>query len=479
LREGLDDPASLAGVCLLSVSRAEAGRGRLSRLGGREEALAGSEPELRIEADHIREVGRYIGSGPKKSPTTRKTFQRSIYLFFFQVETPPNIAMDWSRESTVTLAGNETLIHRRPSMMDNVVPEHVPDHILDGPVAFDSSKRLIMAVDFGTTYSAIAYVALEDGQEDSAGFLDPTHIRTVQNYPDDATFGGWDDEMRSEVPTELIYPLDRDFRKEEGLVAREWEDQHEDVREPAIDEFGADPDDPLNIFGGEEAYDSDQMSVDEAASFRWGYGAHEVWGRSATHANPENNPVARFKLLLDNSERTETVRNELGGTLQELKRKRVIKDPRDVIVDFLTCLLRHAKAEFQNAGFDNSNKLETILCVPAIWSQKACRDMQTAMAIAMGRAGFPGVDVEDNNIDNLFIVSEPEAAAAFVLAESRDISVGYLPISNQPKGPQGSSLTAFDGHQQGDTFVILDAGRYAFKPHSAPQSSVSILLTFL
>jgi hypothetical protein len=74
--------------------------------------------------------------------------------------------------------------------------------------------------------------------------------------------------------------------------------------------------------------------------------------------------------------------------------------------------------------------LETILCVPAIWSQKACRDMQTAMAIAMGQAGFPGVDVEDNNIDNLFIVSEPEAAAAFVLADSRDISVGYMSLKS-------------------------------------------------
>jgi hypothetical protein len=386
-------------------------------------ALAGSEPELRIEADHIREAGRDIGPGAKKWPTTRKDFQRSVYLIFFHVENPPNIAMDWSRESTVTLAENETPIHRRSSTMDNVVPEHVPAHLLDDQETPHLSKRLIMAVDFGTTYSAIAYVALEDGQEDSAGFLDPTHIRTIQNYPDDATFGGLDDEMRSEVPTELIYPLDRGFRKEEGLVAREREDQHEDVPEPAIDEFEADPDDPLNIFGGQDAYDSDQMSVDEAASFRWGYGAHEVWGRSATHANPENNPIARFKLLLDNSERTETIRNELGVTLQELKRKRVIKDPRDVIADFLTCLLRHAKTEFQSAGFDNSYKLETILCVPAIWSQKACRDMQTAMAIAMGRAGFPGVDVEDNNIDNLFIVSEPEAAAAFVLAESRDISV--------------------------------------------------------
>jgi hypothetical protein len=110
-------------------------------------------------------------------------------------------------------------------------------------------------------------------------------------------------------------------------------------------------------------------------------------------------------------------------TLHELKRRKIIKDPLDVIADYLTCLLRHAKSELASAGFDDSYKLETILCVPAIWTQKACRDMQTAMAKAMGLAGFQGVDVQDNSIEDLFIVSEPEAAAAFVLVNSRDIMV--------------------------------------------------------
>ena len=42
--------------------------------------------------------------------------------------------------------------------------------------------------------------------------------------------------------------------------------------------------------------------------------------------------------------------------------------------------------------------------------------MQTAMAAAISRTGFGKVD--SGSIDNLFIVSEPEAAAACVLAES-------------------------------------------------------------
>ncbi|KAK4120042.1 hypothetical protein N657DRAFT_580665 [Parathielavia appendiculata] len=321
--------------------------------------------------------------------------------------------------------------------MDNLVPEHVPDHLLDDPKTPGSSKRLLMAVDFGTTYSAIAYVALEGGPEESAGDLDLTHICTIQNYPDDATFGALDDEMRSEVPTEVIYPLDRDFRQKEGLLAIGRQNQLEEVPEPAIGEVKADSDNPLAIFGAQGANYSDQMSVDETSSFRWGYGVHETWDRFATHADPNNRPLARFKLLLDNSDWTQTVRDDLGVTLQELKRRRIIKDPCDVIADFLTCLLRHAKTELENAGYDDSYKMETILCVPAIWSQKACRNMQTAMARAMGQAGFAGVDVQNNNIDNLFIVSEPEAAAAFVLATSRDITVTC--VSLRTGGLYGSS----------------------------------------
>jgi hypothetical protein len=42
--------------------------------------------------------------------------------------------------------------------------------------------------------------------------------------------------------------------------------------------------------------------------------------------------------------------------------------------------------------------------------------MQIAMATAIGKSGFGKVD--DGSVDNLFIVSEPEAAAACVLADS-------------------------------------------------------------
>lgn len=311
--------------------------------------------------------------------------------------------------------------------------EVVPHHLLDGPDVPNTAKRLILAVDFGTTYSAIAYVALEEGQ--SCGYLNASHIRTIQNYPDDATFGSLHDEMRSEVPTELMYPSTRDFRANEDLSEEPAEDegQPDDAPSPSgevHDGLGHQSiwDDPLAVFGsGHYDQDADEMSVDEDGSFRWGYGAHEAWGRSATHVGVgrRHAPLARFKLLLDDSPGTQAVRNELGVALDKLKRDKIIRDHRQVIVDYLTCLLRHAKSELKGAGYDDSYRLEMVLCVPAIWSQKACRVMQTAMAKAMRQAGLQGVD-EHDCIENLFIVSEPEAAAACVLFESRDISVGLV-----------------------------------------------------
>jgi hypothetical protein len=348
--------------------------------------------------------------------------------------------MNVSRESTATVQGDGVVARYRPNPGDVARPERVPEHLLRG-VSEDiaSVKRLIVSVDFGTTYSAVAYVALEEWDVDRA-YLDPSRIRTVQNYPDDATFGNLDDQMRSEVPTEVIYPLDRHFRQKaararDAIADLEGEDYYNfDSSLPFEDEELLDPENGLAVFGqNNSGDDAHLMSIDEDDSFRWGYTAHEAWGRSATHIVASSKPLSRFKLLLDDSPRTAAIRADLGRTLSELKMKRIIQKPLDVIVDFLTSLMRHAKSEIERAGFDDSYKTEIVLCVPAIWTQKALRDMQGALAKAMALAGFPGVDPDTNTIDSLFIVSEPEAAAAFVLTNERDISVCHCNSNIHPR----------------------------------------------
>ncbi|KAK0620779.1 hypothetical protein B0T14DRAFT_522135 [Immersiella caudata] len=341
--------------------------------------------------------------------------------------------MSFSRASTVTLGREYGPVRYRVNPLDRTEPEQVSDHLLDSLDDPAPQKRLIVAVDFGTTYSAVAYAALEKGEDPTD--LDTSRIYTVQNYPDDANVSSLDDQMRSEVPTEVIYPLDRHFRQKDGPYA--VHDNHDDA-DPAADDdaFRDAPFDAhsrLAVFGQHGTYETDPIFIEEETTFRWGYGAHEAWGRSAAHTDPNSKPLACFKLLLDSTARTQAIRMRLNETLGELKKKRVIKHNLDVIVDFLTCLLRHAKTDIENAGYDESYKREMVMCVPAIWTQKACRDMQSAMAKAMVLSGFPGVDLEDKTIESLFIVSEPEAAAAFVLETERGISPG-------------------------DTFILLDAG---------------------
>jgi len=242
------------------------------------------------------------------------------------------------------------------------------------------------------------------------------------------------DHMKSEVPTEVMYPLDRHFRDKEDLEPDE--DPGEDDGERNVDDgvqadidmegvsFDGDNDDDDDIFGRNAHEDSvNEMTIDTPNSFRWGYAVHEARRLPAAHTDPKNEALSRFKLLLDNSPLTDRVRQELRDPLEQLRKRHIIKNDLDVIVDFLTCLLRHTRTELEAAGFDDSYQMEIVLCVPTIWTQKACRDMQTAMAKAMQRARFVGVDVQNNSIENLFIVSEPEAAAAYVLKNDEHISV--------------------------------------------------------
>jgi hypothetical protein len=325
------------------------------------------------------------------------------------------------------------------------VPEQVPHHILIDAAREIPPKSLLIAVDFGTTFSAISYVALS-AEEYGSSYIPPERIMSIKNFPEDWNSDS-DDRMKNEVPTELMYPRDPKFRQQEGLVyqPRPYEPEDDDMDDDADGEMDIDVEN-LHVRGdlagraslgdGHIQPTSDRDANDIMAmyeptdQFRWGYGVHELWSLPSAHLDRSNQAMARFKLLLDESQTTTDVRDRLRETLDTLKRRKIVKSSVDVIADYLTCLLRHARSELNNEGFDDSYTIEMILCVPAIWTQKACRDMQTALASAMANANFPGVDIRNNCIENLFIVSEPEAAAAYTLANDWQIKV-CLPLSTQ------------------------------------------------
>ncbi|KAF4449998.1 hypothetical protein F53441_6782 [Fusarium austroafricanum] len=314
---------------------------------------------------------------------------------------------------------------------DETKPDSIDVDLLNRIEHESLQRRLIIAVDFGTTYSAVSYVEIPEGCP--SDFVDSRSIHSITRYPDSRDLNA-NDRMLMEVPSEVIYPLDRHFRDRDRLIHSPPDletgpgdnNQHEGP-----------PSDPLSD-GPQEAdhHDDDgdtTMGMDIPDQFHWGYAVHELWAIPATHSDPTNQPLSRFKLLLDNSPMTETVRQKLNEDLGRLKSRGVIRKPIEVIADFLTYLLDHVQSELCLLGYEDNIPKEMVLCVPAIWSQRACRDMQMCLAAAMKRAKFKGVDVENKSIENLFIVSEPEAAAAYMLANSPEI-------------------------KRGQTFVLLDAG---------------------
>ncbi|KAK7941501.1 uncharacterized protein PG986_013888 [Apiospora aurea] len=313
-----------------------------------------------------------------------------------------------SRESTATL-GRTT-----PGVGERRYLTPLPNPRVDDEE--ELGKRLIIAIDFGTTYSCVSYAAIQKGEQSE--YLKRDRIESIENYPNDQDPDAASP-MKKQVPTELMYPKTAEFRAKEGLPDLNDEDE---PREEAPGSDDADSDiDMADADDKTVQQYMEELLLDNSTMLNWGYSVHESQSLPKVHSDPGNKPLARFKLLLDTSPMTEEVRHSLKDTVESLQKRKIIKKPLQLIADFLTCLLRHTKEELADQGYDDSWPLEIVLCVPAIWTQKACRDMQSALAVAMEKTNFKGVDIQNNSIENLFIVSEPEAAAAYVLAWSPEI----------------------------------------------------------
>lgn len=165
------------------------------------------------------------------------------------------------------------------------------------------------------------------------------------------------------------------------------------------------------------SFDSLDLRHDRNECYRWGYSVHQAWLEVSTVQ------FKKFKLLLQENVETAGVRERLNRDLDTLVSRGRRKKPIDLIVDFLTPFVAHVKKSLEDKGHYAGTDKEIVMCIPTIWSQKACRKMHFALAKAFESAKFEGVEVEHNSIKNLFIVSEPEAAAEIVLREHVEIRV--------------------------------------------------------
>jgi hypothetical protein len=286
-----------------------------------------------------------------------------------------------------------------------------------------NDRCFIVAIDFGTTFSSVSFLALPRGARindelNVHKYLD--EIKSIVNYPVEPPFAHL--ASRKEVPTEVWYSkkahpnetlLEATNRPSYIITIDNLEGDRKHNKNQGLDE-------DVDMETEEDTDDEENKDT------LWGYEVQSQLQCPVTNRN-QNRRMSRFKLLLDERDLTKKVRVDLETNWKELKRKKIIKNKEDVIADYLKYLLSHARSELtRDHGFSDTCLVEFVLCVPSIWTPKANRIMQKSLEIAIRESGFGSL--ENGSVDNLFIVSEPDAAAAYALANTTAVLVSREPF---------------------------------------------------
>jgi hypothetical protein len=312
-------------------------------------------------------------------------------------------------------------------ILDNLPSDRDVDMAEAEPATEESPSRLIVAFDFGTTFSSVAYARVsERAPRDTLGI---TNVKCITRYPDDRAPPGvtfaW--EPREDVPTELWYSLPQPPKQRQSGHQTSQSSGEDSMNEDltlsdASSEFSCSHPEDAEYLENEQINNAEDCG--RSAPLFWGFGVQKQL-KNIDIPKDGTRRLARFKLMLhENSKETEDVRAKLSVIFKNLKKSKMIKQDTDVISDYLEQLFKHTKDELRRLNeYSDCTPVEFVLCVPAVWPSKACRFMQAAMSTAAKRSEFG--NLVNGNLDNLFIISEPEAAAACVLAEdSNDIYVG-------------------------------------------------------
>ncbi len=353
-------------------------------------------------------------------------------------------ASSWTMQPQSSLASTAGTLRGTPDApwppdLDDYLPaddrmDTEPFETEQNPNLESTESTFIIATDFGTTFSSMAFTKRDTSQGEP---------RVIFNYPDDPRTNG---KSSFEVPTESWYPdiaNYREFMDETMMLPQDDEDGRN-----LLDEDDDDRDELLPYVHNEEhsdGQDDEYVGVDpkisvretvectedasEMPTFLWGYETQDIKTQAMMRFpgvdRSQFKRISRSKLMLDHSNHTQKVRDHLRPILNQLKHRGIIKRDEDVIADYLSRLFMHAKAQLLQKGFTESDSVEHVLCVPNIWSSKACRTMQRAMETAIWRSGL-------GSLDNLFIVAEPEAAATYVLHNNINfrikVKINSLPL---------------------------------------------------
>ncbi|TVY35815.1 hypothetical protein LSUB1_G007092 [Lachnellula subtilissima] len=348
-----------------------------------------------------------------------------------------------SASNSVRTSNSSKNTARRPS--SQFAPNK--DTATAGPKAsntLDLPRKFIVGLDFGTTTTAVSYYS--HPVEDLAPMALPGEVHSIMNWPGDDNNG-----LRKQVPTESWYssiprmrtPLqDRlgldNIDSESSDSSSDEEDTISDASRP---EAPCMPH-PETLDRDSGTYRLGGCNCAKSTEYIWGYDVfnaryHEVTNRDA------HTRIERCKSMLVRSEYTQGDRDVLRASLNHLLELEVIRkygkrdfpiprDIQDVISDFLTPVLAHTGQQLtQFAGLTEQCPVSFVITVPVIWSTHSSRVFQCAMEDAIRHSGFG--DLRHGQIDNLYITTEPEAAATYLLATANNL----LP---------------------GDTIIVLDCG---------------------
>ncbi|KAF2124677.1 hypothetical protein P153DRAFT_325969 [Dothidotthia symphoricarpi CBS 119687] len=337
---------------------------------------------------------------------------RSSKIIFSQIDPGPepsyeDVTQDTDVEMTIEEEG------------ENINEDYEMEH---DPVSNIQEDRMIIAIDFGTTFSSVAYTVVPKGTPPER--VDIRQVRCIGNYPGYEPPPGVLD-FRQDVPTELWY--------DDGQVESRRQRFSNGVDragnpESEIEESSSSDDDDAEDGQSQSPFDDDG-GLEARANIRhrdfrrtpatqyWGYG---VQHKLSTMNIPrdEARPLTRFKLNLGHGIETDDVRTDIRTALKALKRKGIIQNDTDIYTHYLTHLLRHTKEQLLSSNeLQQDMLIQFVLCVPAKWPVSACRTMQAALEGAVMDVGLSERD--GHTVRNLFMISEPEAAAECILAEAR------------------------------------------------------------
>ncbi|KAL2068408.1 hypothetical protein VTL71DRAFT_16506 [Oculimacula yallundae] len=308
---------------------------------------------------------------------------------------------------------------------DDTVFLNNDDGELGQPPPANLPRKFVVGLDYGTTFTSVAYVA--HAIDDKTPRFTSKEVKNIINWPEDGNGGA-----RAQVPTEMWYspvPITRDAPVD-------------------YDESGSEDEHPVarnsNHSGGGESSNrgrgaallestlrdraSSTSSHEESSAHLWGYEAyHQMYAANIERGTMGH--IARAKLMLVNSKHTVDDRKRVRPQLEYLIGKGTIRkhsttdnvslpDVQDVITDFLVNVLSHTKQQLiELEGFTEDCQISFSLTVPTIWSVRSSRILQASMQEAINIAQF-------GSLSSLFIVSEPEAAATFLLGNTHTMLAG-------------------------------------------------------